>query len=249
MVYTEEQAQSYIANIHNIRLVSESDRWKYLRENNTRTFTPKRHSTLSDYLAAIYPGTDFIFDQCVPKDVLVGRGAEDYHRYRPDARNEELSLIVEFDGVDHYTKTHVMLRDARRDSYFQSLGYRVVRIPYWLQLSQANIYYLFGVKLSDPMCELKFSFYDTEYHGMDVCIGGMCEFGRRYFMTQFQQLPRETRLALIDDIDAVRHYVSLTTGLPESAACPDEVFDFLLRTEYNLRNVPDDLLSSINDSV
>lgn len=241
-----ERAEDDVNAIFDIQGVEESDKWKYLRESDSRSsFDPKRHTPLAEYLAKIFPGSTFVFDKMIPKDVVQSRGGQHFPRYRPDARCEELNLIVEFDGTDHYMKASVLIHDGDRDNYLKDLGYRVVRIPYWLQLSNANIRSLFGVDVAEDMCTLDWSFYDSPNHGIDICLGGMCNFGRRYFVTQFKKLPYATREALLLDIQAVVAYGTSISGLPTDAFCPDDIFNELVTIHYHLRNVCDDCLDHL----
>jgi hypothetical protein len=65
-------------------------------------------------------------------------------RYRPDFRSERHQLIVEFDGDEHYRSAKKILGDKERDEAFAVAGYRVVRIPYFVQLAGVVIAGLFG---------------------------------------------------------------------------------------------------------
>lgn len=181
------------SNVQNIK-------WGYLRENKDKFFTEGVNTDLATYLEAIFPNNTFEYNKAVPKQIQLDRGSTSHRLYRPDARCEELNLIVEFDGVPHYTSNSQVLSDMNRDIYFSELGYEVIRIPYWLQLSQLNIYHLFGVDVDNNMCELRYSFYDTDSHGLETCPGAMCEAGRLRFVAEFGMLPAETQQILWDDI-------------------------------------------------
>jgi hypothetical protein len=54
-------------------------------------------------------------------------------------------LIVEFDGISHYQSASRILKDADKDADYESLGYKVVRIPYFIQPSTYTIKVLFGL--------------------------------------------------------------------------------------------------------
>jgi very-short-patch-repair endonuclease len=64
-------------------------------------------------------------------------------RFRPDYHSEAHKLVVEFDGDQHYRSARVILGDAKRDAFFTENGFRVIRIPYFIQLSRAVITDLF----------------------------------------------------------------------------------------------------------
>jgi hypothetical protein len=65
-------------------------------------------------------------------------------RFRPDYHSDRHKLVVEFDGDQHYRSSRVILGDVERDAFFTSNGFRVIRIPYFVQLSRAVIADLFG---------------------------------------------------------------------------------------------------------
>ncbi len=92
--------------------------------------------SLSGYLSELYRGNEFIHDKCVK-----GSGLKN----RPDYYSEKLSLIVEFDGPTHYTNTATILTDIKKDTAYEAIGIRVVRIPYFLQLDSYTINILFGI--------------------------------------------------------------------------------------------------------
>jgi very-short-patch-repair endonuclease len=65
-------------------------------------------------------------------------------RFRPDYHSDRRKLVVEFDGDQHYRSSRVILGDVERDVFFTTNGFRVIRIPYFVQLSRAVITHLFG---------------------------------------------------------------------------------------------------------
>ena len=72
-------------------------------------------------------------------------------RKRPDYRSESLKLIIEFDGLQHYTKPDVIENDVNKNELYQNFGYKVVRIPYFIQLSNKAVKTLFGVDVDEEM--------------------------------------------------------------------------------------------------
>ena len=99
----------------------------------------------------IFPGTteqDWIHDKQIPNS---GR------KYRPDYRNDDLMLIVEYDGLQHYTSPDVILGDTVKSQFYESLGYKVVRIPYFIQLTSDSVEKLFGVKIEETLFNPKYT--------------------------------------------------------------------------------------------
>lgn len=94
-------------------------------------------SRLGFYLETIFPKHVFINDK-----VLKGSGI----RNRPDYYCKELALIVEFDGYRHFTDPKTILADDKKDVVYKSMGIKVVRIPYFIQLDTQTVYLFFKVK-------------------------------------------------------------------------------------------------------
>ena len=184
-------------------------RWKYLRESNKKYFNPDRNTSLKDYLEYMFQGHEFVYDQQIPKDVVSSRNSTmKYRKFRPDARCEELGLIVEFDGVTHYQDLKICLSDINRDIYLTTLGYKIVRIPYWIQLSNAVIHHLFNdfdeylTIGDDPMCTLDRSFFDVDKSVIDIGIslGAMCSAGHERFINEVQQFCPHIQMQVYEDI-------------------------------------------------
>lgn len=97
---------------------------------------------LEIYLSLIFPDCkDWIHDK--PLGVVInGKKC----MKRPDYRSDSLWLIVEFDGLLHYQKPTNILTDKQNSILYQSVGYTVVRIPYFIQLTRTNVERLFGIK-------------------------------------------------------------------------------------------------------
>jgi len=60
-------------------------------------------------------------------------------------------MIVEFDGLPHYTNPDVIEKDINNKKIYESCGYKVVRIPYFIQLSNDAVKLLFGVTVAEPL--------------------------------------------------------------------------------------------------
>ena len=103
---------------------------------------------LDEYLNVIFPDIDdWVHDK------TTGLIKEDGKKSlsRPDYRSEQLKLIVEFDGLPHYQKPSDLQRDMANQELYESYGYKVVRVPYFIQLSNEVVEKLFGVKVAEPL--------------------------------------------------------------------------------------------------
>lgn len=132
-------------------------KWGYLRENREAakkagmdSETGLCRTGLEEYLKVIFPNTtDWIHDK------PLGKVKDKYYRFRPDYRSETLKLIVEFDGLPHYKDPEIIFKDEENNHLYDSLGYKVVRIPYFIQLSNEAVKTLFGVDVNEPLFDEK----------------------------------------------------------------------------------------------
>lgn len=127
-------------------------KWGFLRETKELAIksgidadTGVCRSGLDEYLDFIFPGSSWIHDESFGK-----HGNKNY-RIRPDYRCEELKLIIEFDGVQHYQNPDLIIRDLDNQKTYESFGYKVVRIPYFIQLTSEVVFILFGKKIEDDL--------------------------------------------------------------------------------------------------
>jgi hypothetical protein len=127
--------------------------WGFLRETredavkagiDSATGLPR--TGLDEYLAVIFPEiSDWIHDKSIGE--LNGRKS----RCRPDYRSESLKLIVEFDGLQHYTSPDKIIDDFEKKRAYEEAGYKCVRIPYFIQLTQSSVKTLFDVDVLDSL--------------------------------------------------------------------------------------------------
>lgn len=92
---------------------------------------------LYEALQKIY-NCDFLRNKTVPNSSI---------NKRPDFRNDELKIIVEFDGDLHYRVRQRQKADTEKDEVYSKMGYKVIHIPYFVQLSSVVIKELFGVDM------------------------------------------------------------------------------------------------------
>jgi len=92
-------------------------------------------SKLGDFLRDIFK-VEFIYNRKVQGSGIMTR---------PDYRSDSLMLIVEFDGEGHYCNIRTITNDKLKDEVYTSLGYKVVRIPYFIQLNTDIIKTLFDI--------------------------------------------------------------------------------------------------------
>ncbi len=138
---------------------AENEKWGYLRETKDAAQkagkdadTGLHRTGLDEYLAIIFPTVeDWIHDKVVdtlPKELKC--------RKRPDYRSETLKLIIEFDGVQHYNNPQKILDDFSAKEFYEKFGYKVVRLPFFIQLTNKAVSYLFDVDVDEPLFNVSF---------------------------------------------------------------------------------------------
>jgi len=99
--------------------------------------------------------------------------------FRPDYRSEKHKLIVEFDGDQHYRSAKHVIEDKLRDQILTDAGYLMIRIPYFIQMTEPVIGLLFGDRIArrDPFKDFPHGFIaDTVVFPADFCEVGVTRF-------------------------------------------------------------------------
>lgn len=129
------------------------EKWGFIRETARKAqeagideATGLHRNGLDEYLKVIYTDTgDWVHD------TALGWVNDVYYRMRPDYRSESLKLIVEFDGLQHYQNPDIIEKDKNNTEIYICLGYTVVRIPYFIQLTKKAVKTLFNKDVSDEL--------------------------------------------------------------------------------------------------
>lgn len=129
-----------------------NNKWGFLRETNKMANkagidkdTGLHRTGMEDYLAVIFPEIgvgEWIHDKTIS-------GID--RKIRPDYRCERLKLIIEFDGVQHYQKPDRIKADMENQKLYENNGYKVVRIPYFIQLSNSVVKSMFGRNVKEVL--------------------------------------------------------------------------------------------------
>lgn len=138
---------------------------------------------LNEYLSVIFPNThDWLHDKAF--------GEHDGLKYkiRPDYRSDSLKLIVEFDGLPHYENPDTIQKDSANQKIYEKHGYKVVRIPYFIQLSNDVVEQLFGVKVKEPL-------FDDSYPSLGISgrhsPAYLCPAGIKRMAKEFLRFPKQ----------------------------------------------------------
>nr|DAE82971.1 MAG TPA: Very-short-patch-repair endonuclease [Caudoviricetes sp.] len=150
---------------------------------------------LDKYLSVIFPETtDWIHDKAIG---LLPDGTKS--RKRPDYRSESLKLIVEIDGVPHYDNPENIRKDIESTKMYEKAGYKVIRIPYFIQLSNNAVKTLFGVDVDGTL-------FDESIPSMGIqeknTPAFMCPYGIRRMAEEFKRFPEQ----YITNLNALRAF-------------------------------------------
>lgn len=95
--------------------------------------------------------------------------------FRPDFVNDYYKMVVEFDGYFHFSSSKTIIRDKEKDKIFNELNYKIIRIPYFVQLDKFGVNYYF--KLNCEFNNYKHGFIDKKaFLPSDFCSLGLLKF-------------------------------------------------------------------------
>lgn len=163
-------------------------KWGFLRETNALARkagidkdTGLHRNGLEDYLQVIFPKIDdWIHDKAL------GIVNDTLYRSRPDYRSEKLKIIIEFDGLQHYTKPDIIEKDLKTTELYKSFGYKVVRIPYFIQLSNKAVKTLFDVDVSEQLFDETISSLGIQGQNTPAYL---CPAGLKRMAEEFKKFP------------------------------------------------------------
>lgn len=166
------------------------NKWGFLRETNAMAKkagidkdTGLHRTGLEDYLRVIFPKIDdWVHDK------ILGIVNDKLYRSRPDYRSEKSKLIIEFDGLQHYTKPDVIEKDLKTTELYKSLGYKVVRIPYFIQLTNKAVKTLFDIDVSEELFDEKISSLGIEGQNTPAYL---CPAGVKRMAGEFKNFPEQ----------------------------------------------------------
>lgn len=128
------------------------NKWGFLRETREQaqkagmdSDTGLHRTGMEDYLKVIFP--EIPENEWIHDKPFLATGK----RIRPDYRCDRLKLIIEFDGVQHYQQPDTIRKDAENQKLYEQLDYKVVRIPYFIQLTNEVVKTMFGREVKEPL--------------------------------------------------------------------------------------------------
>lgn len=156
---------------------------------------------LDVYLKYIFPQTsDWVHDKAFPN-----------MRIRPDYRSDTLKLIVEFDGLPHFTSRDVYLKDIEKTKKYESYGYKVVRIPLYINLTTKVINTLFGLNLDQVFFDKDISPFNESFQPNCFCLSGLNRMAKDFLSIAPEQI--QTMMVSIKDLSPDEYKYLQTLGL------------------------------------
>lgn len=95
-------------------------------------------------------------------------------------------MIIEFDGLQHYTKPDKIKKDKETTILYESLGYKVVRIPYFIQLTNASVKKMFGREVEEMLFDENLP--SLSIKGLNTP-AYLCPAGAQRMKEEFKQFP------------------------------------------------------------
>jgi hypothetical protein len=164
--------------------------WGFLRETEVLAQeagideeTGLHRTGLEKYLKVIFPE---INDWKYNREIGNVNGTR--CKKRPDYRSEELKLIVEFDGVPHFTYPNTIKNDIENTELYEGIGYKVVRIPYFIQLTNVAVKTLFNRNITEELFAENISSLRTNGQSSPAYL---CPAGLKRMAEEFRKFPEQ----------------------------------------------------------
>lgn len=185
--------------------------FKYMRNMNNKDLTglrehPRGKSSekpyhMSSILNRLFPDENWIHNKGIR-----GSNGKCYRRitggpYQPDFRNEDKKIIIEIDGSGgnyhkHYCEPKQTHQDIEDTKFYESIGYKVIRIPMYIQLDREMLNYYFGIDYKGA------PLYDAAsahgfLHSQIALPAEFCKEGIERFTNEMKSYPTNVRNTII----------------------------------------------------
>lgn len=129
-----------------------------------------------------------IMDHLFGEDDLICNKMLPGTRYIPDFVVKSHKIIVEYDGPRHYTQHRTCMDDIKKDNIFNELGYKVMRIPYFIQPRKEDFERITGADI-DKSKKYSISYVSGFVHPECVLPADYCESGLERFKNDLLMYP------------------------------------------------------------
>lgn len=104
------------------------------------------------------------------------------------------TVVVEYDGDEHYRNALKIKTDIAKDQAAVSLGYKTVRFPYWIQLDTTTLEHFSGLE-ANVRTDFPHGFITTR-----IFPASFCGFGIQRFAGELDALPGTVRDSVIQSL-------------------------------------------------
>ena len=181
-----------------------------LREHpNKGEKLPDNH--MMSVLQRLYPNQEWKYNEYLRDDTGMVVNTKVGKRVRPGFICKELKMVIEIDGDNtirrgHYSKAEEVLNDQEKDKCYKAMGYRVIRIPMYVQLDQTMVKYYFGIDYEKdlyPTCHMH-----GFAHPQILLPADFCELGVERFEKEMTQFPESVRTIIIETLkERIRQFI------------------------------------------
>lgn len=201
-------------------LKANDGKWGYLREsqiiadrNDKKRPDPygKRFG-LEIYLAAIF-GEDngWKYHDRIPVEYK-GADGKTHSYIEPDYKRGK--QVIEFDGLPHYRSLEKILDDIIKDKIYQENGFEVIRIPYFIQLTNDVVREIFNVEVGRTL-------FDANMQSLDYTLkntpGQLPLYGVWRMAAEYLKYPEQYRV----NVDYLEKLNKPKSGLDVLRRCHD----------------------------
>lgn len=114
---------------------------------------------------------------------------------RPDHRFEKERIIVEFDGLQHYQNINEIKKDRKKDKLYGKMGYKIIRIPFFVQPSTETLKHYFDV---DKELYLLYPHGFIIYNSRPP--SNFCALGLDRFIDEFEKFPETIKKNIVKSL-------------------------------------------------
>lgn len=108
----------------------------------------------------------------------------------PDYRIPDKSIVVEFQGYQHYTSSKQVFNDFLRKQIFNSNGWVFIEFPYFIQPSKQFLEFLFPDVEKEKIKDFSNGYPHGFVHPKSVVIGDFCILGLEKVKEFFKLIPK-----------------------------------------------------------
>ena len=188
---------------------------------------------MSSVLRKLYPNNEFLHDKGVKDPNGHSYRSQKGGAFRPDFHNDDLKIIIEVDGdggrySKHFSDSNQCLRDIEKQMFFEKLGYKVIRIPMYIQLDEAMIKYYFGIDYTETLYPA--ANCHGFYHPEITLPAKFCKEGIERFKREMSSIPISVKDKIIESLKG-RIKEEIDKGKDEetakSSVLPRELYSLL----------------------